>query len=122
MKKAYEVTYKDGNELKTATVKGFTLIGALVTWKRYPDVYDNLVSINELRNYIMTVRFWNIKSKTTNGIKYSSKLISVVNPIIENGRIHAADILEVMLTESDYARYKKLYTWDDMEIIKEVKK
>ena len=66
----------------------------------------------------MTVRFWGIKSTTTHGIKYSSKLISVVNPIIEkNGRIHAADILEVILTESDYARYKKLYTWDDMEII-----
>ena len=65
----------------------------------------------------MTVRFWGIQSKTTNGIKYSSKFISVVNPIIENGRIHAVGILEVMLTESDYARYKKLYTWDDMEII-----
>ena len=72
----------------------------------------------------MAVRFWGIQSRTTHGIKYNSKLISVVNPIIEkNGRIHAADILEAMLTESDYARYKELYTWDDMEIIefKEVK-
>ena len=68
--------------------------------------------------YIMTVRFWGIKSTKTHGIKYSNKLISVVNPIIEkNGRIYAADILEVILTESDFARYKKLYTWDDMEII-----
>ena len=66
---------------------------------------------------IMTVRFWGIRSTTTNGIKYSSKLISVVNPIIENGRINAAEIIEVMLTELDYARYKKLYTWDKMEII-----
>ena len=66
----------------------------------------------------MTVRFWGIHSRTAHGIKYSSKLISVVNTIIEkNGRIHAADILEVMLTESDYARYKELYTWDGMEII-----
>lgn len=30
MKKAYEVTYKDGNEIRTATVKGHTLIGALL--------------------------------------------------------------------------------------------
>ena len=66
---------------------------------------------------IFKVRFWNIKSKTMHELKYSSKFISVVNPIIENGRIHAADILEVILTESDYARYKKLYTWNDMEII-----
>ena len=48
MKKAYEVTYKDGSELKTATVKGYTLIGALVTWARYIDVYDNLVAVNEI--------------------------------------------------------------------------
>ena len=48
MKKAYEVTFKDGNEFKTATIKGYTLIGALVTWERYIDVYDNLVAVNEI--------------------------------------------------------------------------
>ena len=70
------------------------------------------------QNFIMTVRFWNIRSTSKHCIKYSSKFISVVNPIIdENGRIHAAKIIEVMLTESDYARYKNLYQWDDMEII-----
>lgn len=71
---------------------------------------------------IIKARFWGIRFTTTHGIKYSSKLISVVNPIIENGRIYAADFLEVMLTESDYAKYKKLYSWNDMEIIKEVRK
>ena len=82
------------------------------------------IRINDISKLLKTkrctiaVRFWGIRCRTTHGIKYSNKLISVVNPIIEkNGRIHAADILEVMLTESDYARYKKLYTWDDMEII-----
>ena len=79
---------------------------------------QDIPKIIKTKCYIMTVRFWGIKSTTTHGIKYSRKLISVVNPIIEkNGRIHAADILEVILTEWDYARYKKLYTWDDMEII-----
>ena len=65
----------------------------------------------------MVVRFWGIRSTTTHGIKYSSKFISVVNPIIKNGRIHGAEIIEVMMTESDYARYKKFCKWDDMEII-----
>ena len=78
---------------------------------------DDISKLLKTKCFIMTVRFWNIRSTTTHGIKYSSKLISVVNPIIENGRIHAAKIIEVMLTESDYARYKKLYKWDDMEII-----
>ena len=78
---------------------------------------NDISELLKTKCYIMTVRFWGIRSKTTHGIKYSSKFISVVNPIIENGRIHSAKILEVMLTELDYARYKKLYTWDDMEII-----
>ena len=78
---------------------------------------NDISKLLKTKCYIMTVRFWGIRSTTTQGIKYSSKFISVVNPIIENGRIHSAVILEVILTESDYARYKKLYTWDDMEII-----
>ena len=39
MKKPYEVTFKDGNEIKTATVKGYTLIGALFTCSNYMNVY-----------------------------------------------------------------------------------
>ena len=84
---------------------------------------QKIIKINDISKllktkcFIMKVRFWGIRSTTTNGIKYSSKLISVVDPIIDNGRIHSAVILEVMLTELDYSRYKKLYTWDDMEII-----
>ena len=48
MKKLYEVTFKDGNELKTATVKAYTLPGALITLMKYPIVYVNLVAINEI--------------------------------------------------------------------------
>ena len=48
MKKAYEVTYKDGNELRTATVKGYTLVGSLVTLAHYKNIYDNLVYVNEI--------------------------------------------------------------------------
>ena len=48
MKKLYEVTFKDGNELKTATVKAYTLPGALITLTKYPIVYVNLVAINEI--------------------------------------------------------------------------
>lgn len=48
MKKAYEVTYKDGNEFRTANVKGYTLIGALMTLSKYPIISYNLVSANEI--------------------------------------------------------------------------
>ena len=48
MKKAYEATYKDGNEFKTITVKGHTLIEAMFILTNYPDVYYNLVALNEI--------------------------------------------------------------------------
>ena len=48
MKKAYEVTFKDGNKFKTATIKGYTLIGALCKLSNYMNAYDNVVSVNEI--------------------------------------------------------------------------
>ena len=48
MKKAYEVKYKDGNEFKTVTVSGYTLIGALMTLSKCPIVSYNIVSANEI--------------------------------------------------------------------------
>ena len=48
MKKVYEVTFKDGNEIKTTTVKGYTLIGALCTCSNYMNVYEDVVAVNEI--------------------------------------------------------------------------
>ena len=48
MKKAYEVTFKDGNEFKTVTVKGYTLIGALCKCSNYMNVYEDVVAVNEI--------------------------------------------------------------------------
>lgn len=48
MKKVYEVTYKDGNEFKTVTVKGYTLISALFKLSKYMNVYEDVVSVNEI--------------------------------------------------------------------------
>ena len=83
---------------------------------------QKIIKINDISKLLktkcfMTVRFWGIRTTTTHGIKYSSKLIYVVNPIIENGRINAAEIIEVMMTGLEYASYKKFYKWDKMEII-----
>ena len=46
MMKAYEVTYKVGNELKTATVKGYSLIGAVCKLSNWMN--EIAVSINEI--------------------------------------------------------------------------
>ena len=48
MMKAYEVTYKVGNELKTATVKGYNIVGALTVCSGYMNVYEAVVSIKEI--------------------------------------------------------------------------
>ena len=48
MKKPYEVTYKDGHDLKTTLVKGYTLIGALFKCSDYINVYEDVVSVNEI--------------------------------------------------------------------------
>lgn len=48
MKKAYEVTYKDGDKINTATVKDYTLIGALCKLTNYINVYEDVVSVKEI--------------------------------------------------------------------------
>ena len=48
MKKAYEVTLKDGNGYKTMTVKAYTLIGAAYLIAEYDNVCENLVAIKEI--------------------------------------------------------------------------
>ena len=48
MKKPYEVTFKDGNEFKTVTLKGYTLIDVVCRLSKYTNVYENAVSVNEI--------------------------------------------------------------------------
>lgn len=48
MKKAYEVKYKDGDKIITAIAKGYTLIGSLIMLSHYNNIYENLVSVNEI--------------------------------------------------------------------------
>lgn len=48
MKKVYEVKFKDGNKLITVVTKGHTLVGSLINLTDYLNVYDKLVSVNEI--------------------------------------------------------------------------
>ena len=48
MKKAYEVTLKDGNGYKTVTVNAYSIIGATYLITAYDNVGENVVSINEI--------------------------------------------------------------------------
>lgn len=71
----------------------------------------------ETKCCIMTVRFKNIRRRWSHSIESSSKAIEISGskkyPIIyDNGRIAQAASLTVMLTELDFATYKKFYIWD----------
>ena len=48
MLKPYVVTFKDGNEFKTVTVKGYSMIGALCKCDSYMNVYGDAVAVTEI--------------------------------------------------------------------------
>lgn len=58
-----------------------------------------------------------VRSTTTHSIESSSKCVTLQGATLDNGRVHAADCMEVYLTEKDYAIYKKFYKWHNIVII-----
>lgn len=63
---------------------------------------------------IIHALFSNIEAKTDHSIESQSKCIDI-DPyaVIDNGRVHSAEYMEVMLTELDYANYKDFYSWEE---------
>ena len=78
-----------------------------------PDDYENIMENGRLQWYGVFV-FDNITSKTQHSIESKHKCVSVVNPIIDNGRIKQAESMEVMLTNLDWMIYKKFYDWENV--------
>lgn len=79
------------------------------------DEYHELI---KTKCVIATIKFTNVKPKTQHSIESKSKCISLVNPIIDNGRVRFADEMVVCITELDYRIYCKFYDFDsDFEII-----
>lgn len=62
---------------------------------------------------IFQATFYNVKATTTHSIESKSKCISVVKPILDNGRIFECEKMTVFLTELDYQSYKEFYTWEE---------
>ena len=59
MKKAYEVTYKYGNEIRTKTLQAYTLIGATYVIASYGSC-ENVICIKEItfeRYHVLNVSF-----------------------------------------------------------------
>lgn len=66
---------------------------------------------------VFDVEFTNLQSS----IQYEnyiseSKCTTLINPIINNGRVYSADRIVTTITDIDYNIIKKCYTWDNMGI------
>lgn len=80
-----------------------------------------------LRDYkkavIMTLRFHNLRSRTTHSLESFHKCINRYNPkygykfAIDNGRVSSAEIMTVCINELDWASYNEMYVWDSVELL-----
>lgn len=77
-----------------------------------PDEYESIIKSGTQWYGVFT--FDNITSKTQHSIESKHKCVSVVNPIIDNGRIKQAERMEVMLTNLDWMIYRKFYDWKNV--------
>lgn len=87
------------------------------------EVIEKIYDENEFKNYLnkycclMDIRLHNIVPKLNYDHPMSlSKLIDVKNPVVDNGRIVAAESLTITCTEQDYFVYREFYDWDEFEI------
>lgn len=73
--------------------------------------------INSDQAVIMDVQFTNIETKITQETYLSaSKCSQLEEPIINNGRVEMATLLETTITEVDFDIMSKVYNWDEMAI------
>lgn len=92
-----------------------------IAYERFPMSKPEEVQSNEYERVIKSGVQWygvfifeNITSKTQHSIESKHKCVSVLNPIIDNGRIKQAEKLTVMLTDLDWKIYRKFYEWKDV--------
>lgn len=75
---------------------------------------------NILSNYccVFDVEFINLRSKVYfDSYLSESRCFKKDNPIVNNGRIVAADCVRTTITEQDYTIIKAMYSWDRITII-----
>lgn len=78
-----------------------------------PNEYESVMKNGKLQWYGVFI-FDGITSKTQHSIESKHKCVSVLNPIIDNGRIKQAESMTVMLTNLDWIIYKKFYDWKNV--------
>ena len=96
---------------------------AVMLSEKFPMTNFKKCDVNEKLNfnmyaYIIKVRFYNISSnKLNNYIQYEKCKKTIKNFTADNGRIDAADFLEITCTEQDYQIIIDNYDFDKQEIV-----
>ena len=62
--------------------------------------------------YIMLIKFTQVKSTSYNSYIQVSKCMTMVNPVMDNGRIVTADEITLWVTEQDYITIDNNYTFE----------
>lgn len=67
------------------------------------------------KHWYALVTFYNLRSKTGHSIISQHKCIELYHPTIDNGRIYAAEVISVYLTEIDFQNVGLIYTCSNVE-------
>lgn len=92
--------------------------------EKYPvgvfvDCEENLEDMNiDEYGYILKLRFRNIKATGLMTYISAHKCETISGMILDNGRVDCADELVITITEQDYEIIKRVYSFDDVEILK----
>lgn len=76
-----------------------------------------LLSKEEDLAFYCTAEFTNIKNTTNHSVESIHKCTDISpDAKVDNGRILSASKMTTLITEQDYATYKKFYTWDSLKV------
>lgn len=73
---------------------------------------DNIRLALSHPHYILKLTFANIRSKSTHSTISEHKCVSLINPVIDNGRVLRADSLTIWVNEIDLSNIKLIYDYD----------
>ena len=75
--------------------------------------------LNAIKNkcVIAVIEFRGLKSKTNHSLESKSKCISLEGALIDNGRVHKADKMTVIICELDFQNYEKWYEFNDFKVL-----
>ena len=66
---------------------------------------------------VFDIKIYNLSNSFLNeAIISHSKCLNTVNPVINNGRLESADMIEITITEQDFFTFAQFYDWDHIEV------